>query len=291
MLVFFQNLGNTLIRLVRLVRLLNLCIIAFTQYTVAFCLIDTAPDTPYALLTDSRFFLLVFSTLLVAAAGYMINDYYDIKIDLINKPGKVVVGSLLPRRSIMVTHLFLNLMGIGLASWLNIYLGIIHFVSGFLLWLYSNRLKCLPFVGNLTIALLTAVSLWVVAVYFLQHHTIIYVFAGFAFFTTLMREVIKDMEDVKGDRAFGCKTLPIIWGQRKTKQLLYQILLFFISAAALLVWYTSLPALKYYFQIMCLPAAYFVAKLYRTDTRKGFRHLSLFLKIVMLSGIVLIWLI
>src|SRR5690606_34862812 len=106
-------------------------------------------------LIDINLLLLVLSTLLIAAAGYIINDYYDVKIDYINKPKRVVVGRILKRRGVMVAHTILNFMGILIGFYLSIWVGIISVGSAFMLWWYSNQLKRLPFIGNFFIAVLT----------------------------------------------------------------------------------------------------------------------------------------
>ncbi len=278
---------RTVIGFYHLIRFPNLLIIVLTEYLVRISIIG--PKSQWvAHLLDIPFALLVFSTVLIASAGYIINDYYDIKIDLINKPEKVVVGHQLKRRTAMMGHFILNFIGISIGFALSTYVGIINFFSGFLLWLYSNQLKRLPFVGNFTISILTGASVWVVAVYFNQHDPLVYVFATFAFFTTLIREIVKDMEDLRGDRTYGCKTLPILWGYRKTKQFLYVVLIGFIATVVAIVWQANIPILQGYFLLMLLPASFFVYRLYYADTQNSFRFLSNFLKGVMLSGVLII---
>ncbi len=269
-----------------LVRFPNLLIIVLTEYLVRICLIGPK-EAWQAHLLELPFAGLVFSTVCIAAAGYIINDYYDIKIDLINKPDKVVIGKSLTRRKAMMGHFLLNIVGIGIGTFLSVKVGAVNFVAGFLLWLYSNLLKRLPLVGNLTIALLTGTSVWIVAVYFDQHDPLVYVFATFAFFTTLIREIVKDMEDLRGDRTFGCKTLPILWGYRKTKQFIYTILLVFSLTVLAILWQANLQVLNLYFVGMLLPGAFFIHMLYRADTQRAFRQLSTLLKGVMLSGVLI----
>lgn len=279
-----KSFGQVLRGFYALIRFPNLLIIVLSEYLVRICLIGPKEEWLPQLL-DFKFALLVFSTVFIASAGYIINDYYDIKIDLINKPDKVVVGHRMPRRTAMMGHFFLNFIGISIGFALGFYVGLINFFSGFLLWLYSNQLKRLPFVGNFVVAILTGTSVWIVAVYFNIHDPLIYVFATFAFFTTLMREIVKDMEDLKGDRIFGCKTLPIIWGYRRTKRFIYGILSSFIATVVYIIWQADLPTLNIYFLLMLIPTIYFVYKLYWSDTQKSFRYLSHFLKGVMLSGV------
>jgi 4-hydroxybenzoate polyprenyltransferase len=165
--------------------------------------------------------------------------------------------------------------------------GAVNFLAGFWLWLYSNQLKRMPFVGNFSIAVLTALSVLIVAVFFRENNLLVYIFALFSFFITLIREIIKDMEDQKGDRDFGCRTVPIVWGLRKTKGLIYAILTVFIASVLTLLPFIGRPVLSYYFLLMLVPVLFFVYRLYYADTVRAYGFLSAFCKWVMLSGVLI----
>lgn len=261
----------------RLVRLPNLLIVVLTQYLVRLCLVGPKADWLSHLL-DFRFFLLCVSTVCIAAAGYIINDYYDIKIDTINRPRRVVIGRVLSRRQAIFTHTALNATGIGLSAYVGLRLGMVHFMAGFLLWLYSNQLKRLPFAGNFAVALLTAATLWVVAVYNPQNHLLVAAYSVFAFFITLIREIVKDMEDVRGDATFGCQTLPIVWGIRRTKVLLYGLVALFMGVLFAVAYFMPNRLLWYFTLFVLPPMGWFVWRLSRADTRHDFGHLSRFCK-------------
>lgn len=226
------------------------------------------------------------STMMIAAAGYMINDYYDIKIDLINKPERVVIGKSITRRYALFFHTALSVSGVGIGLLLSWQIAVINFLSAFLLWLYSNNLKRLPFIGNFSIGLLTAASIAVVNLLYPPFNSYILVYALFAMVMTLVREIIKDMEDSKGDNTFGCKTLPIVWGIRKTKTLLYALLLLF-SILVLLVnqSYLGLP-IYYFIFFLFAPLGYLLARLIRADTIRDFARLSSLCKLILVLGIV-----
>ncbi|MEQ8414671.1 MAG: geranylgeranylglycerol-phosphate geranylgeranyltransferase [Imperialibacter sp.] len=271
--------------LFRLTRFPNLLIIALTQYMTALFL-TTSTHGLWAIFTHSGLFWLTSSTLMLAAAGYIINDYYDVKIDYINKPERVIVGRILKRRIAMIWQLGLNLAGILIGFFLSPWIGLIHCFSAFTLWLYSNQLKRLPFVGNFSIALLTGVSVLVVAVLFGEKNWLIFTYAYFAFGITLVREIIKDMEDLKGDETFGCKTLPIVWGIRKTKQFVLLLLIVFVASIFYFVFKAKNEVLNTYFMVMIIPAALFILYFLRADTKDKFANLSTFCKLFILSGII-----
>lgn len=266
--------------LLKLTRFWNLLIIGFAQYVTAAFLIDRSA------LLDWRLFVLSCSTIMIAAGGYIINDYYDVKIDLVNKPERVVIGKTITRRYAILFHSGISILGILAGLIVNWRIGVINFASVFLLWLYSNKFKRQPFVGNIVVALLTGISIQIVDMVYHSGNPLIVIYASFAFFITLVREIIKDMEDLKGDDTFGCRTLPIIWGIRKTKFAIYIILAVFAGTVILLnEIYSQLPT--YYFLLFLLfPLLWLLARLIRADTRKDFAWLSTFCKVILMLGIV-----
>src|SRR3954469_12023642 len=172
------------------------------------------------------FLLLMSSSVLIAAAGYIINDYFDLNIDLINKPDKLVVDKIITRRWVIFWHLVFSITGIMLGFYIdwktNVrFLGFANFTCTVLLFVYSISLKKKLLSGNIVISVLTA---WVILVVgwcetsnLLQPHhigsftekitRISFLYAGFAFVISLIREVVKDIEDIEGDRRYGCNTM------------------------------------------------------------------------------------
>lgn len=269
----------------RVTRVHNLVILALTQYFTAIFLADIH-TTWKGYAKDYELFLLIFSTTIIAAAGYLINDYYDVKIDYINKPNRVIVGRLIKRRYVMIAHSLLNVVGIGIGFYLSFKVGLVNFGAAFLLWLYSNQLKRLPLVGNLVIAGLSGLAVWVVSIYFPQNQLLVYTYAIFAFAISLLREIIKDIEDMQGDESFGCKTLPILLGVRYTKLFLYFLSALFIFLLFFMSGMLGNKILITYFLILIIPITYFIVRLVYADTKRKFNFLSNFCKLLMLSGII-----
>jgi 4-hydroxybenzoate polyprenyltransferase len=265
--------------LFRLTRFWNLLIVALTQFAAAFFLM------PVFQWYDLRVWLLIASTTAVAAAGYIINDYYDIKIDLINKPDRVVVGKSITRRYALLFHSALNFFAIAIGFFLSWKIGIVHFFSAFLLWLYSNQLKRQPLIGNVTVAFLTGLCVEVINIFCEVNYVLITIYAVFAFFMTLVREIVKDMEDWRGDATFGCQTLPILWGLRKTKAFVFGVLVVFgLTVIILNHLFTELP-IAYFLIFLFLPLVFFGYRLQRADTTLDFHRLSTLCKVIMLLGI------
>ncbi|QMU31421.1 geranylgeranylglycerol-phosphate geranylgeranyltransferase [Adhaeribacter radiodurans] len=258
---------------------------AFCQLLVRACLL--LPHQPWSqVLFDTRFLLLLFSTFCVAAAGYIINDYYDIKIDAINKPKRVVVGKFVNRRQAMLAHLVLSAIGVFVSFSLGIKVGLIHVGAALLLWGYSARLKQTFLIGNITIALLSATMVLVVPVFDNLANKAVWAYAAFVFLISIVREIIKDMEDVKGDASFDCRTLPIVVGIPGAKWFLY----FFITAFAITlltgVIYRIYEVLftAYILLLVIVPMGFLTYKIYRADRKKDFTRLSRQVKWIMLAG-------
>ena len=222
----------------RLIRSLNLLVIVFTMYSVQYFISNYSPDVQ---LTDFRFMLLVFSVVIIAAAGNIINDYFDVKADRVNKPERLIIDKHIKRRwGIMFNWLF-NFVGFSIAVYISIISGqyLIVLLASFsivLLWLYSMLLKRRALIGNLAVAFLVAlVPLYALLFYTADVHLIeglekehkdYYVFiivmgfAGCAFFINLLREITKDLADIIGDKKIDANTYPIKYGVLSTKVLI-----------------------------------------------------------------------
>ncbi len=273
----------------RLIRVQNLLIVVMTQFLARIALVGPRHEW-LRILTDPTIWLLSFSTVCIAAAGYIINDYFDVKIDLINKPERVVIGRHLKRRVAIGIHQILSVLGCLIGLYLSKWVFLLDVVSVSLLWFYSARLKREPFIGNVVIALLTAFSLLVLAVYYRQNAHIILIYALFSFGISLVREVIKDMQDVRGDARFGCRTLPIVWGLRRTKYLLYVLIASFIMTLFLIANDLGNQNLGFIFLLLLIPITWLVYRLVYADKRSDFGYLSSLCKIIMLIGILsMIW--
>jgi 4-hydroxybenzoate polyprenyltransferase len=269
--------------LFRISRPVNLLMVAFAQLMTAYFLVETTP-VGLPVLQDFRLYLLVLSTVIITAAGYMINDYYDVKIDYVNRPDQVVVGKSIKRRMVIFMHSILNFTAIWLGYLVSPRIAVINFIAAFLLWLYSNRLKRSPFIGNLTVAVLTGFSIYLVAYFYQKSELLVLTYAIFAFFLNLIREIIKDIEDRPGDRKHGCRTLPIVIGFRKTKQVIFVIAFSFVCSIMFVTFKINNPVLFIYFGILGIVFMWFMWKIYQADRKDHFTELSTIAKILMLVG-------
>jgi 4-hydroxybenzoate polyprenyltransferase len=244
-------------------------------------------------LLDWRFGALVLAALLVAAAGYIINDYYDVKIDAINRPDRLVVGRVVNRRKAMLAHMLLSGTGVLLAGWLHPVLGLVTLGTALLLWGYSARFKRVALVGNASIATLTAALVllpelqWQLARH--EQHSVVWPYALAAFLLTMVREIVKDVEDMRGDAQHGCRTLPLVWGVARTKWVtgffLACLALLTLGATARLFVSGHWPLGTWLALLVLLPMAQLARLLLRADRRRHFHTLSTLCKGIMLAGV------
>ena len=255
------------------------------------------------------FVLLVAATVFITAGGYVINDYFDIKTDLINK-GKVIVGTKIPRRQAMMWHNIFNIMGVAAGFYVSwkagyVWLGILFFVVSGLLYFYSASYKRQFLIGNIIIAILTAMVPMLVVFYewpaLYRYYSVNAIvmpnisfifywiggFAIFAFLTTLTREIIKDIEDFEGDVAYGRNTIPVVIGIILSR--IISICLIVITIVLLyLTWYffvNDTITLIYLSAAIVLPLLFVIYKLSIRPEKKQLHYASNVMKLVMLSGI------
>lgn len=266
-------------------RIPNLIIIGATQYLAAVFLVKEYPEK-HAELTSLGFFMMVVSTVMIAAGGYIINDYYDQKIDMINRPDKVVVGTMFRRRLAMLAHLTLTIGAITIGFYLSIKVGVVHIISSFLLWYYSNQLRRITLLGNLVIAFLTGLTLLMVCVYLQRNEILVYIYSLFAMAITLIREVLKDIEDVKGETAFGCESLPAIFGIRGAKIFIYLVAA--VSTGFLISFLIAIDnwLVRYYFIALFPVFCWFIYQLITADRQREYQSLIRFTNIIILSGLI-----
>jgi len=282
-----------MIAFIKLVRLPNLLIIAATQYLIRIFL--DFSHYPKIEFPDLNFFFLSLSTVMIAAAGYIINDYFDIQTDMINKPQRVVVGHGVKRRVAMGAHIVINTIAILLGFYVfwqagNLKLGFIHVLFAGLLWFYSTTYKRQFLIGNFIVAFMTAMVVLIVGIY--EKTLIIYLVVGyaiFAFVISLLREIVKDMEDMEGDGKMNCRTIPLVLGIHQSKLIASSINLVLIGGICYFVYYLNLTNaylhIVYISLLLLFPLFLVFWLLYRADNAKGYHRISTLIKLVMINGI------
>ncbi len=301
---------KTLAAFFRLIRWPNLVFIGLTQVLFEYCIFYKVYGGQDIYEGEQRqFVFIVIASILIAAAGYIINDYFDLNIDQVNKPEKVVVNQFINRRWVIFWHMFLSLLGffftvLALPAGQYWHVVMANLGSIVLLWFYSTNFKKQLLIGNVVISVLTA---WVIVIlyfskYPLQIRTLLeidrneirlfrfmIVYASFAFVISLIREVVKDMEDVEGDRRYGCRTMPIVWGINASKVFVAVWIIVLVAALIILQLYV-VPFGWWYSIIYCVfliiaPLVWILFKLFRAHSSGDFHTLSTAVKLVMFTGI------
>lgn len=298
----------------RLVRIQNLAMLVVIQFCIRQFVIVPILQIYDIQRYDEQglLWLLIISTISIAAGGYVINDYFDQKIDIINRPEKQIVGNIVSRNTAMI--IFQVLTGIGIISgiilaWIvqSTMLGILFIAIPGLLWFYSASYKRQFLTGNLVIALMAALSIFMVgmmevAALHLEYSDLIFStpvpaqlygwsggFALFAFLVTLIREIIKDMEDEHGDREMECRTLPIVWGSIRAKwfisALTFITIVLLIVALLYFIEFQDSLSLKYISIGIIIPLIALLVLVWTSKTPAQYHSASGFSKLIMISGI------
>lgn len=300
---------KTVFLFTRLIRWPNLLFLFLTQflfqYGVMGPLLIRAGIVP--VMKPLYFCLAAFGVILIAAAGYIINDYFDIAIDEVNKPGKVFITKGIGKTTALASYSLMNLTALGSIFYVNSYMpdNSALFIAGSciaLLFIYSARLKKKLLIGNLLVAGVTALSILMLACMqgrltriqppgtpALQSIFWLTVgYTGFAFIISLIREAVKDLEDMEGDKKFGCTTMPLVWGINNTRLFITGWLLLLIIMLLLLqtVFYRyAWPLSAYSVLLIIIPLIAVLKKLFRAKNTAGYHQLSSYLKLIMLAGI------
>ena len=286
----------------KLIRFQNLVVMVIIQYLIRFTLIIPSYGKEN-IISEFYFALLLFSILLIVAAGYTINDYFDIKVDSENKDEHVIVGRTIKRRIALVIHFILTSVGLILGFYITykinqLVISIILIVCAYILWIYNLKLKRIFFLANLIVAGLSAVfvtSIATLEIFLKYNHndsinnikTLILI-ATFAFILSLMNEIIKDLRTVEGDKKYKIRTLPTVWGLLKTKEFLKWLSIitaFIISIIAITKFKTNITALSYAFIFIIGPLFLLNVWVYKAQHTIDYERISKLNKFIIFTGI------
>lgn len=323
---------NSTVAFIKLIRLPNLLIIALTQYVVRYAILYPffIINSVELRMSDIDFFLLSLSTVMIAAAGYIINDYFDTKVDRVNRPDKIIVGKYIKRRMAMGAHIVISSMAILIAAYVaykmgNLKLVLIQILSVGVLWYYSVSFKKQVLIGNVVVAVLAALVPLVAGLYeiLLQQNfidetgnTLIFYleegtsfedvsfvlsqifyntfawilgFSLFAFLSTMVREIVKDIEDYEGDKKYFSNTLAVVHGKAKAKKVAQLIILIMMALLGYLQYQQLITndntSFIYFMFGLQIPLGYLLYKLQLAKEKADYSKLSTNMKVVMLSGI------
>lgn len=266
------------------VRGYNILVIALAQYLASIYIL--APELPVRkVVFDVNLFVIVLASAMVIAAGYIINNFYDAEKDLINKPRKSMLDRLVSQRFKLTTYFVLNIMAVIAASYVSF--RAVFFFSSYIfgIWIYSHKLKKIPFLGNFISATLAITPFFVVFIYYKNIQPVIFMHAVFLFLLILAREMIKDLENISGDLAQNYRTIPIIYGARTSKVLISLLILLTLVPSSLLIFKFDVGHMNFYFMLCVVLLVLFIFLLFKAKARKDYVWLHNILKLIIVMGV------
>lgn len=273
-----------ILSLFSVVRGYNILILVIAQYlTSAFIL---APELPlHKVLFDANLFFLILSSATVIASGYIINNFYDSEKDLINRPKKTMLDRFVSQRTKLSVYFILNFAAVFFASYVSFRAVVFFSIYIFMIWLYSHRLKKILFLGNLVASILTMTPFFVVFVYYKNFETVIFIHATFLYLMIVMRELVKDLENLKGDLVLNYKTIPVVYGEKWSKFFLSVLTVIAIIPILLLTTRFNTGLMEYYFYISLLLLIFFLLFLYFSSAKWQYLLLHNILKLIIVAGV------
>lgn len=266
------------------VRGYNILVLVCAQYLASIFIM--APDLPIReVVLDSNLFLIVLSSSLAIASGYIINNFYDSEKDLINRPQKTLLDNYVSQNTKLGVYFTLNFLCVILASYVAFKAVIFFSIYIFLLWLYSHKLKKYPFIGTLTASLLATLPFFIIFVYYQNFAHVIFIHAFFLFLLISIRELVKDLENLRGDFAQSYYTIPVVYGTQFTRKLISLLVFLLFIPAFILINFYDIGLMLYYFVFTVLFFIAFIIKLWNSIHRHDYVLLHNFLKFLIVLGI------
>lgn len=266
------------------VRGYNILIIVLAQYVTSIFILSVNTSVK-EVVTDLNLFMLVAASACAIAGGYIINNFYDSEKDLINRPQKSMLDRLVSQNTKLSFYFVINLVAVVFASYVSFKAVLFFSIYIFAIWFYSHKLKRKPFIGNLTSAILAITPFFAIFIYYKNFDSGIFVHASFLFLIISMRELTKDLENIKGDLALGYKTIPIVYGESFSKRMLTILVLLTLIPVYLLLTKYDIGYMYYYFYFSVILLIIFLIILWKSKTKTHYLVLHNMLKFIIVLGV------
>ena len=273
-----------IISLFSVVRGYNIPIIALAQYLSAIFILSPEKRA-LSVILDFNLFILVLASSLTIASGYIINSFYDSKKDLINRPNKSKLDRLVSQKTKLQVYFGLNFFVAVIALFVSWRAVLFFSVYIFLIWFYSHKIKKYPIIGNLMAAFLAVLPFFGILLYYKNFYEVIFFHACFLFFLLLIREMIKDLENLKGDLANGYQTIPILYGETTSKKIITCLLFLTVIPVYFLVNVFDVGYMDIYFYVCFILLLFFGILLWSATTKEQFLLLHNLLKFLIVAGV------
>lgn len=266
------------------VRGYNIFVIALAQYLAAIFILS--PELrALDIILDYQLFILVVASSLTIASGYIINNFYDAKKDLINRPRKVMIDRLVSQQTKLKVYFVINFI-VALISFIVSWRAMLFFsVYIFLIWFYSHKLKKYPIVGNITASVLAVLPFFGILLYYKNFYQVIFAHAVFLYLLILIREIIKDLENIEGDLSSNYRTIPVLFGEKTAKNLILVLTISTVIPVYYLVDVFNVGYMDIYFYASLLILIFFLILLGKAKTKPQYLKLHFILKFIIVAGV------
>jgi 4-hydroxybenzoate polyprenyltransferase len=266
------------------VRGYNVLVLILAQYLTSIYIL-AHDKTLKEVVFDFNLLMLVLASAVTIASGYIINNFYDSEKDLINRPQKSMLDRLVSQNTKLVFYFVLNFIAVIFASYVSFRAVVFFSLYIFGIWFYSHKLKKLPIIGNLVSATLTITPFFAVFIYYKNFETVIFAHAMFLFLVIAMRELTKDLENIKGDLALNYRTIPIVYGEQTSKIMLTILALLTLIPIYFLIYHFQVGRMTYFFYISILLLLVFSAILWKSSKKVHYLVLHNILKFIIVAGV------
>ena len=236
-------------------------------------------------LLDPSLFALVFSTVAAIASGYIINNFYDKEKDLINRPQKSILDHIVSQKTKLSLYFVINVLALLVSSFISLRAGLFFAGYMFFIWLYSHKIKKQPVLGNLTSALLSITPFFAILLYFKNYNLLIFVFGFYLFLILAIRELVKDLENIKGDLTLNYKTVPVVYGEKATKSMMSILIALNCLVSALLIFYFELRLMHSFFIGATVYLIILLFMIWNAQRQQDYNRIHNFLKLLILAGV------
>ena len=262
----------------------NILVLILAQYLTSIYILSKK-ETIKEVLFDLNLFLIVLASSLCIASGYIINNFYDSEKDLINRPIKSKIDRFVSQNTKLSIYFVLNFLAIVFVSYVSF--RAVIFFSGyiFLIWLYSHKIKKMIIVGNIMSSILTVAPFFAILVYYKNFEIVIFFHALFLTLNLLAKEILKDLENIKGDFLINYKTVPVVYGERFSKRCITLAIVFAMLSSSMLLIFYDLGTMIYYFKSLYFIYPIFFLSLYFSSKKKHFKILHNFMKLILIIGV------
>jgi len=266
------------------VRGYNILVVVLAQYLASIYIF--ASDKPLKnVLFDVNLLMLVLATAAVIAGGYIINNFYDSEKDLINRPNKTMLDKLVSQNTKLSFYFVLNFSAVVMASYVSFKPVLFFSFYIFAIWFYSHKLKKMPIIGNVVSSILTLTPFFVIFVYYHNFKSVVFVHATFLFLIIAIRELTKDLENIKGDLTLNYRTIPIVYGERTSKKMISVLVVATLFPVYFLITKFDVGYMYVYFYICEVLLVIYLFLLWRSVTKTHYLWLHNILKIIIVAGV------